>query len=93
MVEMTVSVYCHNGLETISLDKLCEHAVLASNHITSINDNTLLGVIPRNVCILSEWVKNQSFNLHNTLSFYSISALSVICCTPFVAVEKTCNTR
>ena len=85
MVEVTVCVYRHNGLKAVCLDKLLEDAVLALNHVTRIDNDALLGVVPSDICILSKWVKNQSFNLHNTLFLFfdfclKRNVLHAICC-------------
>ena len=62
---MTVGVDRHNGLKTSRGYHLGKDAILALVHITSIDNDALLRVVPHKVGILSKWVKNHSFNLHN----------------------------
>jgi hypothetical protein len=64
MVEVTMGIESHDGLKATSLNHLLKYSILASIHITSVDDYTLLCIIPHKIGILAKGVENNTFNLH-----------------------------
>ena len=93
MVEVTVGVYCHHNLKAQLLNNGAKMLILSLRHITSVDDDSLQGIVPHKVGILPKWVKYKTFDIHNVSMFYSMTAFTVMRFVPLVAVENTCITR
>ena len=70
MVEVAVGIYRQYGIQTLLRDKLRQHLILTRREVSRINYDTLLRIVPYDICILLNRIKNKFYYLHNCILLF-----------------------